>query len=142
MRTIKIGKKKCVTIAGLASLMMLSACGNPKDAQLETEKLLNQKRIDILKKGNDSLTQPRDVIFWSKFKTAADIPCFETWLATHQYTLSYKTQRPDDAYPEFVEFSKAMIPTLDTMNTVTEDVMTATTACKGQYQEWEAPVVP
>lgn len=134
--------KKGFSIIGLASLLALSACGNPQDAQRETEKLLNQKRIDILKKGKDSLTQPRDVIFWAKFKTPTDIPCFETWLAAQQYTVLYKTQRADDAYPELVEFSKAMIPTLDTMNTITADVMTASTACNGQYQEWEAPVVP
>ena len=129
-------------VMGVGATLLLAACNNPQDAQLETEKLLNAKRIDVLKKGKDSLTQPREVIFWAKFKTSADGPCFEAWLAGHQYEVSYKTQRADDPYPEFVEFSKSMIPTLDTMNTVTTDLIAAATTCKGQYQEWEAPVVP
>lgn len=130
-------------MAGMCVLVaLLAACGNPQDAQLETEKLLNQKRVEILQKGKDSLTQPRDVIFWAKFKSVADIPCFETWLAAHQYTVSYKTQRADEAFPEFVEFSKSLVPLLDTMNAATAELITASTSCKGQYHEWEAPVVP
>lgn len=134
--------KSGIRVTALAGILALSACGTPQDAQLETEKLLNQKRIETLKKGKDSLTQARDVIFWARFKVAADVPCFETWLQAHQYTVSYKTQRPEEALPELVEFSKSMIPTLETMNAVTAELITSATTCKGQYQEWEAPVVP
>lgn len=127
---------------GVAAILLASACSSPQDVQLETEKLLNQKRVDVLQKGKDSLTQPREVIFWAKFKTTAELPCFETWLQTHQYVVSYKNQRKEETYPEFVEFSKSMIPTVATMNAVTAELIAAATVCKGLYHEWEAPVVP
>lgn len=133
-------KNKFLTV--VVGVTLLVACSSATDEQSETEKLLNQKRIETLKKGKDSLTQAREVIFWAKFQSEADIPCFESWLALHHFTVSYKTRRKDDAYPEYVEFNKSLTPTLDTMNNVTEDLIAASAACNGHYHEWEAPVVP
>ena len=141
-RSIKLAGSKFVSAALVAGITLIAGCGTPEDAQQATEKLLNQKRVEALKKGKDSLTQAREVIFWAGFKTTADIPCFESWLQTHQYTVSYKSQRPEKPFPEFVEFSKSVVPTLDNMNTTTAELITAAATCKGQYQEWESPVVP
>ncbi|CBL47224.1 Hypothetical protein HDN1F_36410 [gamma proteobacterium HdN1] len=122
--------------------LLVSACSAPEDTQQATEKLLNEKRVNDLKKGNDSLTQAREVVFWAAFKTAEDLPCFEGWLGSHNYLVTYKSKRADKPFPEFVEFTKSLIPTLDTMNTLTLELIPAAASCNGQYQEWEAPVVP
>ncbi len=135
-------RRVVATALTLAAALTLSACGNPQDTQLETEKLLNEKRVEILKKGKDSLTNPREVIFWVGFNNTADMPCFETWLKAQQYTVLFKIQRPEEAYPEVIEFSKTLVPTVDTMNVLVSEMIPAATACKGQYKEWEAPVVP
>jgi hypothetical protein len=142
MRPTPSLRRAATTALAMAGILTLTACGTPQDAQLETEKLLNAKRVDVLKKGKDSLTNPREVIFWVGFKTTADMPCMETWLQQQQYTVLFKIQRPEEAFPEVIEFSKTLVPTVDTMNVLVSELIPAATACKGQYKEWEAPVVP
>ena len=126
----------------LAGLTLMAGCESESEAALRRESLLNEQRIEMLKRGNDSLTQTREVVFWARFRQATDVPCFETWLAKHDYAKQYTSERKKDEFPHVIEFSRSLVPTLDNMNAATSDLMQAAAACKGVFQEWEAPVVP
>jgi hypothetical protein len=126
----------------LAIVVFLAGCESEADAALRRESLLNQQRIEMLKRGNDSLTQPREVVFWARFRQTTDVPCFEGWLSQHGFTVQYTSERKKDDFPHVVEFTRSLVPTLETMNSTTAQVMQAASACKGVFQEWEAPVVP
>jgi hypothetical protein len=126
----------------LAGLVCMVGCESDADAALRRESLLNEKRIEMLRRGNDSLTQPREVVFWARFKRQTDLPCFDGWLSQHGYTVQYTSERKKDDYPQVVEFTRSLVPTLDTMNATSVELMAAAAACEGVFQEWEAPVVP
>lgn len=124
------------------ALLALAGCESESEAALRRESLLNEQRIGMLKRGNDSLTQPREVVFWARFRQPADLPCFETWLTQQGYAKQYTSERKKEEFPQVIEFTRSLVPTLETMNTTTRDISEAASACKGVFQEWEAPVVP
>jgi hypothetical protein len=126
----------------MAALLALAGCESESEAALRRESLLNEQRIEMLKRGNDSLTKEREVVFWARFKQTTDLPCFDAWLSQHGYAVQYTSERKQDAYPQVVEFTRSLVPTLETMNSTTRDLMAAASNCKGLFQEWEAPVVP
>jgi hypothetical protein len=120
----------------------IAACSNPAEDQQKRESLLNEQRIQALKRGNDSLTQTREVIFWSRFDRTEDLDCFKQYLGTNAFEVLYVSERKTEPHPHVVEFGKSLIPSLALMNTLTLELIAASHACKGFYTEWEAPVVP
>jgi hypothetical protein len=126
----------------MLGLLVLAGCESESEAALRRETLLNEQRIGMLKRGNDSLTKEREVVFWARFRQASDLPCFNAWLSQHGYAVQYTSERKKDEYPQVVEFTRSLVPTLETMNTTARDLMAAAETCKGVFQEWEAPVVP
>ncbi len=127
---------------GVVAAIALSACSKPGEEQQRREVLLNEQRVDALKRGNDSLTAAREVIFWSRFDRKEDVTCFEKYLSEQGYSLLYTSERKGEAHPQMVEFSKSLVPSLELMNTLTAELIAASATCKGVYSEWEAPVVP